>query len=116
MTRPEQMSTYRWGGHEFSVHDYNTTTDWPDVSGVYVFARRVWIGLGLAQGNPMGWKSLYVGETESFKNRPLANHEKWPAAVKLGATHIHIRDEGMVGRKALEVHLKQKYDPRLNRK
>ena len=34
------MSTYRWGGHEFSVHDYDPTTDWPDVSGVYVFAKR----------------------------------------------------------------------------
>ena len=110
------MSTYRWGGHEFSVHDYDPTTDWPDVSGVYVFAKRgAWTGLGLAQGNPMDWEPLYVGETESFKNRPLANHETWPAAVKLGATHIHIRNEGMVGRKLLEVHLIKKYDPPLNR-
>ena len=108
------MSTYRWEGYEFSVHDYDTTTDWPDVGGVYVFAKQVWIEL--AQGNPMDWEPLYVGETESFKNRPLANHEKWPAAVGLGATHVHIRNEGMVGRKTIEVHLIQKYDPRLNRK
>ena len=106
------MSTSTWGGDEFSVHDYDTTTDWPDVSGVYVFAKRVWIGLG--QGNPMGWKSLYVGETESFKNRPLANHEKWPAAVKLGATHIHTRNEGTSERKALELKLRDELKPRLN--
>ena len=111
------MSTYRWGDDEFSVHDYNTTTDWPDVGGVYVFAKRgVWIELGLAQENPMDWKPLYVGETESFKNRPLANHETWPAAVKLGATHIHTRNEGMIARKVFEVFLIQKYDPPLNRK
>ena len=108
------MSTSTWAGREFKVHDYNTTTDWPDVSGVYVFAKRVWIGLGLGQGNPMDWKSLYVGETESFKNRPLANHEKWPAAVKLGATHIHIRHEGTITRKALELKLRDELKPRLN--
>ena len=104
---PDQMSTSTWGGHEFSVHDYDTTPDWPDVGGIYIFAKRTLIG---------PWQALYVGETESFKNRPLANHEKWPAAVGLGATHVHIRNEGMVGREALEVHLIQKYDPPLNRK
>ena len=108
MTRPEQMSTYRWGGHEFSVHDYNTTTDWPDVSGVYVFARQGWIGL-------QDWEPLYVGETESFKNRPLANHEKWPAAVKLGATHIHtLVEPGPIKRTLVEALLIQELKPPLN--
>ena len=110
------MSTYRWGGDEFSVHDYNTTTDWPAVSGVYVFAKRgAWTGLGLGQGNPMDWKSLYVGETESFKNRlDLSNHEKWESAVELGVTHIHIRHEGMIARKLLEALLIQELKPPLN--
>ena len=109
------MSTSTWAGREFEVHDYNTTTDWPDVSGVYVFAKRVWIGLGLGQGNPMDWKSLYVGETESFKNRPLANHEKWPAAVKLGATHIHtLVEQGSIKRTLVEALLIQELKPPLN--
>ena len=101
------MSTYRWVGDEFSVHDYNTTTDWPDVGGVYVFAKRGWIGL-------QDWEPLYVGEAKSFKNRLLANHEKWPAAVKLGATHIHIRNEDMITRKLLELKLRAELKPRLN--
>ena len=109
------MSTYRWGGDEFKV--YKPDTEWYDVGGVYIFAKRgAWIGLGLGQGNPMDWEPLYVGETESFKNRLLASHEKWPAAVGLGATHIHTRNEVMIARKLLEVLLIQKYDPPLNRK
>ena len=101
------MSTSTWGGREFEV--YKPDTEWNDVGGVYIFTAQQAAGL---LGNI--WQALYVGETESFKNRLLANHEKWPAAVKLGATHIHIRNEGTITRKALERKLRDKHEPRLN--
>ena len=104
------MSTYRWGGHEFEV--YQPDTEWHDVGGVYIFTVQQPAGL-------LGdrWQALYVGKAESFKNRlDLSNHETWPAAVKLGVTHIHTRHEGMIARELLEVLLIQKYDPPLNRK
>ena len=107
------MSTSTWGGREFEV--YKPDTEWYDVGGVYIFTAQQPAGL-LGDIGATQWRALYVGETESFKNRPLANHEKWPAAVGLGATHVHTRNEGMITRKALEVFLIQKYDPPLNRK
>ena len=108
------MSTYRWGGYEFSVHDYDTTTDWPDDSGLYVFAKRGSIGL-LGQGNPEDWEPLYVGKAVSFKTRPLANHPMWPAAVKLGATHIHtLVEQGPIKRTLVEALLIQELKPPLN--
>ena len=101
------MSTYRWGGHEFEV--YQPDTEWSDVGGVYIFTVQ-------RPGGLLGdrWQALYVGEAKSFKNRLLANHEKWPAAVKLGATHIHIRNEDMITRKLLELKLRAELKPRLN--
>lgn len=52
-------------------------TTWYSVGGNYVFAKRT--------GST--WKELYAGKTEDFKAR-FANHEKIPAAKRLGATHI----------------------------
>ena len=64
----------------------------------------------------MDWEPLYVGETGSFKNRlDLANHETWPAAVKLGATHIHtLVEQGPIKRTLVEALLIQELKPPLN--
>ena len=102
------MSTSTWGGIEFEV--YQPDTEWNDVGGVYIFTVQQPAGL-------LGdrWQALYVGETESFENRlDLSNHEKWESAVELGATHIHIRNEGTMMRKALELKLRDELTPRLN--
>ena len=103
------MSTYRWGGHEFEV--YQPDTEWNDVGGVYIFTVQRPAGL---LGD--SWQALYVGKAESFKNRlDLSNHEKWPAAVKLGVTHIHtLVEQGSIKRTLVEALLIPELKPPLN--
>ena len=64
--------------HEFEVHLSGTT--FRDVGGVYMFTKINDDGTHYV---------LYVGETESFKDRPLGwGHEEWGAATRMGLTHV----------------------------
>ena len=56
----------------------STLTDWNPVPGVYMFVRH-------SVGDPV---ALYVGKTDSFKDRLCAAHHKLTAAHVLGMTHI----------------------------
>jgi excinuclease UvrABC nuclease subunit len=69
--------TVKWSGYEFIVYDAATTT-WNDAAGVYIFT-------GLKNGT---WQPYYIGQAKSFKER-FSSHEKWDAARRLGATHVH---------------------------
>lgn len=92
-----------WKDIEFSVHQPNTA--WKDIAGIYIFT-------GVNQQNK--WVALYIGQASSLAER-LATHERWPEAVKLGATHIHARVvTHQAERDALEKQLIQAYQPRLN--
>ena len=93
----------KWWNWDFTVYEHSS--DWNEVAGIYIFA-------GL---NSVGrWEALYIGSTESLAER-LPNHEKWPEAVRLGATHIHARVESQVAtRQAIERILIQNYRPHLN--
>jgi hypothetical protein len=79
---------------------------WSDVAGGYAFAYRNVHGL---------WIIIYVGETGSYQQR-LTNHERWPEAVRLGATHIltRLNPYGETARQAEERDLIASYDPPLN--
>ena len=59
---------------------------------------------------------LYVGETDNAERRCCGTHEKWAAAIRLGATHIHIHvsslDKGI--RCAEETDIRRKFRPPLN--
>lgn len=98
------MSTVFWSMYAFTVH--GPYDDFPSKSGVYVFDK----------GSSADKKAYYVGESGDLADR-LDNHEKWPAAARLGATHIHIRlvPEGEAARKGMEKELIDEYDPPLNR-
>lgn len=65
-----------WCDHPFIV--YELRTEWHAVPGLYIFA-------GIQDGM---WKPLYVGKTDSFRDR-LTYHDKWNQAIALGMTHIH---------------------------
>ena len=85
--------------------------DWPAESGVYVFA-----GLVPAAGDELQWHALYVGETQDLSDR-LPAHERWSAAQRLGATHIHVRPApDPIDRVVLQRMLIQDYQPPLNEK
>ena len=62
--------------YEFSSHLYESS--WADVGGIYLFAAR------LRNGD---WNPLFIGHSDSFEYA-IPNHEKWPWAVLLGATHV----------------------------
>ena len=57
---------------------------------------------------------LYVGQAESLAER-LPTHERWPEAMRLGATHVHARvvlEAAM--RDSIESQLIRSFQPRLN--
>ena len=95
--------TARWLDHEFTI--YTNDTDWNAVAGLYIFA---------GENSKGQWFPLYIGQTESLAER-LPNHEDWPEAEILAATHIHARVEADESRRlALEAQLIQHYQPHLN--
>ena len=99
------QQTVNWLGYEFEVYNYEPISAWSDVPAVYIFA-------GLNQGG--AWFPLYIGETGSLARR-LANHEQWPPARRLGATHVHARVvQQETQRLQLEQFLIQGYSPPLN--
>ncbi len=101
------MPTVTWSGHEFTVYQHDT--DWPSVSGLYIFA-----GLGTnLLGTPL-LQAFYVGQCQSFAKR-IPTHEKWQEAQQLGATHVHARAEALgLTLTLLERALVEKYQPSLN--
>lgn len=96
-------STVQWSAYQFGVYEYGDS--WPDVGGVYIFARR----------EPRGrWSALYIGETDNLRAR-IPGHEKWTSAWLLGATHVHALVVAQPSqRDKIEAELIQACQPRLN--
>lgn len=71
-----------WTGASGKIYEYEIFPigiDWNDVAGNYIFAK---------QSSPNRWASIYIGETESFKDR-LPNHNQLPCIRRNEGTHIH---------------------------
>jgi hypothetical protein len=90
--------------HRFSAH--RPSEQFGDAPAVYCFARP---GPG-----GRGWTPLFLSRTANLSKR-LANHEQWPEAQLLGATHvlIHQRDE-RDAREFVEADLAQALRPVMN--
>lgn len=68
----------QWLDHDFYVAE-SPNIDWNTVPGVYIFTG----------ANSAGyWRPIFVGSASSLA-ATVPNHEKWPAAERLGATHVH---------------------------
>ncbi|GAA5168523.1 GIY-YIG nuclease family protein [Viridibacterium curvum] len=94
--------TCTWNGLTF--HAYLPDVQWADVAGIYIFAKQ----------GPNGWQPSYVGQTISFKDR-LNNHERWPEAARMGATHILVLVVPLqADRDRIEEQLIQACSPPLN--
>jgi hypothetical protein len=78
-----------------------------DEPGNYIFVR---------ESSPNQWIPLYIGQTESLKNR-LADHEKLPCVFRYGATniHAHTTSGGEQARKEEGADLLAKWDPPCNK-
>lgn len=78
MTSP----TCKWQGTSGAAYDYYVHavgTAFKREPGNYIFAK----------ATPQGWVPIYIGESDSLGDRCCNAHEKWDAAIKYGATHIH---------------------------
>jgi len=76
------MATCIWigkSGKKYEYEIYSMDTSWNDVAGNYIFARET---------SPGKWAPIYIGETESFKDR-LPYHEQLPCILRNGGTHVH---------------------------
>ncbi len=63
--------------YEYSI--YAMDSNWNDVPGNYIFAKET---------PPNRWQAVYIGETESFKDR-IPNHNELPCIRRNGGTHVH---------------------------
>lgn len=90
--------------HRFSVH--GPSESFADSAAVYCFARP---GPG-----GRGWTPLFLSRTGNLAKR-MANHEQWPQAQLLGATHVlvHQHDE-RDAREYVEADLAQALKPAMN--
>lgn len=69
-------------GQSYTFETFPDGTSFNEVSGVYIFCRP------LASGN---WEPLYVGETQSFKqrlNNCVRSHDGYARSVYFGMSHI----------------------------
>ena len=73
--------TCKWrgeSGEEYTYNIYAMDAVWADVGGNYIFAKQVG---GI-------WTQLYIGETQSFRDR-LPTHEALPCVLRNSGTYIH---------------------------
>ena len=102
--------TIMWPGasgeeYEYWIHLIGAT--FKDSPGNYIFAKET---------SPGRWTPIYIGETESLKDR-LSNHEKIPCVKRHGGTHIHAHTNSsdVNARRAEESDLRAKWDPPCNK-
>lgn len=96
-------------GKSYTFTAYPLGTTFNEVSGLYIFCRPV------SSGN---WEALYVGETQSFKQRlntGISNHDGFRRASRFGATHIaaHVVS-GDTERLRIETDLRHGLNPSAN--
>ena len=103
--------TIFWSGasgkqYKYWIDDINTS--FKDEPGNYIYAKEI---------SPDRWVPIYIGETDSLKDRLSSNHEKLPCIKRHGGTHIHAHtsssDEDI--RRAEEADLIEKWNPPCNK-
>lgn len=91
--------------YEFEVWSRDTTFN--DVGGVYIFSNR--------NSQTRRHTVLYVGQTNSFKDRRLQHHEQWECAEPRGGNVIcTYRESSSVERQRIERDLINYYNPPCN--
>jgi hypothetical protein len=84
MEKEEKMAeqTIMWpgkSGREYKYWIHAIDTSFKDEPGNYIFAKQI---------SPGKWAPVYIGETESLRDR-LANHDKRSCVMRHGGTHVH---------------------------
>ena len=63
--------------YEYTIYEIGGDSN--DLPGNYIFTKET---------SPQKWQAIYIGQTESFKER-LPNHNELPCIQRNGGTHIH---------------------------
>ena len=94
-------------GAQYRYWIHKIGTSFKDSPGNYVFAKKT---------SPGHWTPIYIGETESLKDR-LSDHEKMPCIKRNGGTHIHahLTCSDADASRAEESDLLEKWDPPCNK-
>jgi len=102
--------TILWPGdsgkkYQYWIHPMGTVLK--DSPGNYIFAK---------ESSPGRWSPVYIGETDSLKNR-LTGHDKLPCVNRNGGTHIHVHTSSgdAAIRRAEESDLIEKWNPVCNK-
>ena len=96
--------------HIFQAYTLGTET-FNDVGGVYIFTREA-----PNQHGEIKYYPLYIGQTESLRDRLTASHEKWPCAVQNKVDCLCVLvEENMFSRRAIELDLLSKYNTPCNK-
>ena len=95
--------------HIFKAYTLGTET-FNDVGGVYIFTKE-----SLNQHGEKKYYPLYIGQTNSLKDRLTASHEKLPCVVQNKVDCLCILvEENMFSRRAIELDLLSKYNTPCN--
>ena len=102
--------TILWTGASGKQYEYwisPMSMPFVDEPGNYIFVKET---------SPNSWIPIYIGETDSLKNR-LADHEKLLCVRRNGGTHIHAHTTSgsQQVRKEEEADLLAKWDPPCNK-
>lgn len=96
--------------HIFQAYTLGTET-FNDVGGVYIFTRKTRNLHGDIKYYP-----LYIGQTESLRDRLTASHEKWPCAVQNNVDCLCVlAEDNTFSRRAIELDLLSKYNTPCNK-
>lgn len=111
MSKVEDFIFYDKNGTPYIFQVYPSIgEDFPSLAGVYMFTQR-----GIDQQGKSYHTIRYIGETQSFRDRPLdSGHPKWISAIISGFDHICIYPT-ILNRVAIQDNLIDRYDPPLNR-
>ena len=95
---------------QYQFELYKIGQEFNPVSGVYIFCRET---------SPGSWQALYVGETQSLKDRlntGVSNHDGFKCASRSGATHVAVRQvSGEANRLRVETDLRHGINPVCNK-
>ena len=92
-------------GRKYVFGGYSIGTEFRDVGGVYIFTKQA-----RNQLNELKYYPLYIGKTESLKDRVNSSHEKWGCAERNGLNCIYVLVEtNSVSRRSIEDDLLRQY-------
>ena len=105
----EYFTFYDEDGTPYNFEVHSAGTIFKPIAGVYMFTKR-WVD---QQG--VTWhRPIYIGETQSFKDRPLdSGHPKWASAVRLGFNCVCVYPT-IMNRRDIQDALVDKFSPSLN--